>query len=51
MQQKGKKAELSNTSAHRMTHNELFKKPPTKLKNVLKVRREKHRSQNMKKIN
>lgn len=51
MQQKGKKPEMTQTSAHKATHNELFKREPTKLKKILKVRREKHRSANLKKLN
>ena len=51
LQQKGKKAEMSQTSMQKKSHNEMFKREPTKLKNQLKVRREKHRSANLKKVN
>jgi hypothetical protein len=51
LQQKGKKAEMSQTSMQKKSHNEMFKREPTKLKKQLKVRREKHRSANLKKVN
>lgn len=50
-QKKGKIPKLAETAAHKMVHNELFKKEPGKFKDGLKKRIEKKRKENLQKIN
>jgi hypothetical protein len=51
MQQKGKITKLQDTSAHKSSHNEMFKNEPVPHKVTIANRIQKHKKANLSKIN
>ena len=51
LQKKGKNANMTDTSIHKASHNQNFKKEPERFKVTLSKRIEKHKQKNLKNIN